>query len=481
MVPNSIFNATSNKALSCESVPVDINAFLCFLSAWYNNVKYAVFPLSVVLIMIKCRIHSSFCIAKRTAAYLIMSLESFDYFYTTNSEIKSNYAERANLTVKSILYRYFQAKQSYAYLKDLQSLIESYNHKPHRSLNYMSPSEVNKTNQAQLWKYQYRRKAPISKVGKSRKTYKFKLGDTVRISYLKYQFQRAYDQQWTDEIFRVSKRFRRDGIERRTAVVLLKIICKLIKKEENSCCFSENYFKKEENSCCSSENYMRTAVVLYKINIHYFNNIIICTMSYQIRQHASFLNLLYLGNPQQRKGILNYISDGQMFAIVQVAHKVLTGEIPISASYKKKLRRYKRNDCYILIDSEDSRAYFPQNTVAAFRVVLDTRLDFKGQWYVGLCEVHCTNVTSSGEIYICTNICGETLLAGKKEQLLRRIVVEKDKDISTVFTAPFYLPLTTSTWQDIEIYIKDKQGHLSTLIGGKVSLTLHIRRYPFFI
>ncbi|KAJ8320718.1 hypothetical protein KUTeg_002305 [Tegillarca granosa] len=121
MVPNSIFNATSNKALSCESVPVDINAFLCFLSAWYNNVKYAVFPLSVVLIMIKCRIHSSFCIAKRTAAYLIMSLESF-------------------------------AKQSYAYLKDLQSLIESYNHKPHRSLNYMSPSEVNKTNQAQLWK-----------------------------------------------------------------------------------------------------------------------------------------------------------------------------------------------------------------------------------------------------------------------------------------------------------------------------------------
>ncbi|KAJ8310935.1 hypothetical protein KUTeg_011512 [Tegillarca granosa] len=226
----------------------------------------------------------------------------------------------------------------------------------------MSPSEVNKTNQAQLWKYQYRRKAPISKVGKSRKTYKFKLGDTVRISYLKYQFQRAYDQQWTDEIFRVSKRFRRD--------------------------------------------------------------------------------------------------DGQMFAIVQVAHKVLTGEIPISASYKKKLRRYKR-----VLHSEDSRAYFPQNTVAAFRVVLDTRLDFKGQWYVGLCEVHCTNVTSSGEIYICTNICGETLLAGKKEQLLRRIVVEKDKDISTVFTAPFYLPLTTSTWQDIEIYIKDKQGHLSTLIG----------------
>ncbi|KAJ8300502.1 hypothetical protein KUTeg_022021 [Tegillarca granosa] len=186
MVPNSIFNATSNKALSCESVPVDINAFLCFLS--------------------------------------------HDYFYTTNSEIKSNYAERANLTVKSILYRYFQAKQSYAYLKDLQSLIESYNHKPHRSLNYMSPSEVNKTNQAQLWKYQYRRKAPISKVGKSRKTYKFKLGDTVRISYLKYQFQRAYDQQWTDEIFR-----------RRTAVVLLKIIWKLIKKEENSCCSSENY------------------------------------------------------------------------------------------------------------------------------------------------------------------------------------------------------------------------------------------------
>ncbi|KAJ8314408.1 hypothetical protein KUTeg_008042, partial [Tegillarca granosa] len=204
MVPNSIFNATSNKALSCESVPVDINAFLCFLSAWYNNVKYAVFPLSVVLIMIKCRIHSSFCIAKRTAAYLIMSLESFGtcrLFYTTNSEIKSNYAERANLTVKSILYRYFQAKQSYAYLKDLQSLIESYNHKPHRSLNYMSPSEVNKTNQAQLWKINIGGKPQYQKWEKVAKLINSNL------------FQRAYDQQWTDEIFRVSKRFRRDGIE----------------------------------------------------------------------------------------------------------------------------------------------------------------------------------------------------------------------------------------------------------------------------
>lgn len=42
--------------------------------------------------------------------------------------------------------------------------------------------------------------------------FKFKLGDDVRISQLKHSFQRDYQQKWTEEYFKVSKRYQRDGI-----------------------------------------------------------------------------------------------------------------------------------------------------------------------------------------------------------------------------------------------------------------------------
>ena len=42
--------------------------------------------------------------------------------------------------------------------------------------------------------------------------YKFKLGDLVRLSYLKYPFRRAYQQQYTTEVFKIKSRFINPGI-----------------------------------------------------------------------------------------------------------------------------------------------------------------------------------------------------------------------------------------------------------------------------
>ena len=39
-----------------------------------------------------------------------------------------------------------------------------------------------------------------------------KRGDKVRISHLKYPFQRDYHQTWTEEVFIIDNRFRRHGI-----------------------------------------------------------------------------------------------------------------------------------------------------------------------------------------------------------------------------------------------------------------------------
>ena len=42
--------------------------------------------------------------------------------------------------------------------------------------------------------------------------YKFKIDDLVRISYIKHPFRRAYQQQYTTEVFKVEKRYRQQGI-----------------------------------------------------------------------------------------------------------------------------------------------------------------------------------------------------------------------------------------------------------------------------
>ena len=45
-----------------------------------------------------------------------------------------------------------------------------------------------------------------------RKPFRFKLGDRVRIIYIRNIFTREYDEKWTGEIFKVSQRIMRGGL-----------------------------------------------------------------------------------------------------------------------------------------------------------------------------------------------------------------------------------------------------------------------------
>ena len=46
---------------------------------------------------------------------------------------------------------------------------------------------------------------------RKKKPYKYQIGDQVRISHLKYTFQRDYQQKWTEEIFRVRRRLQKQA------------------------------------------------------------------------------------------------------------------------------------------------------------------------------------------------------------------------------------------------------------------------------
>lgn len=127
--------------------------------------------------------------------------------YTTKNETKANYAERVIRTLKGLVYRYFIHRQTYRYIDVLQDLVDNYNSRPHRSLKGLSPVQINTQNEAKVWKSMYVDTVAPKKI----KKYSLNVGDQVRISHLKYTFQRDYQQKWTEEIFKVAYRMRKEG------------------------------------------------------------------------------------------------------------------------------------------------------------------------------------------------------------------------------------------------------------------------------
>ncbi|KAK3088302.1 hypothetical protein FSP39_017275 [Pinctada imbricata] len=137
------------------------------------------------------------------------------HHYVTQNETKANYAERVIRTIKVLFYRYFTHNRTYRYKDVLQDIVRNYNRRPHRSLNGLSPSDVNSTNEAILWKEMYIDVLKKSKGETKKKLYKkfrFKKGDFVRLSNLKRTFQRDYEQKWSEEVFIITRRFLRQGI-----------------------------------------------------------------------------------------------------------------------------------------------------------------------------------------------------------------------------------------------------------------------------
>ena len=129
-------------------------------------------------------------------------------YFTSQNEMKANYAERVIKTLKKTIYRYITHNDDERYIDRLQDFVRSYNSSYHRTIG-MPPEMVGKNNERSVWWFSYWRKQ-----GEyfSLKPFKFKVGDHVRVSSLKGIFDREYDFKWSGKIFIVKNRYRRDGI-----------------------------------------------------------------------------------------------------------------------------------------------------------------------------------------------------------------------------------------------------------------------------
>jgi hypothetical protein len=123
--------------------------------------------------------------------------------FVLRSEMKASVVERFNRTLKEKMFRYFTEEDTKRYIDVLQNFVKSYNQSYHRSIK-TSPVEVNNQNEEKIRKILY------SDNKFTFLDFKFKVGDYVRISKYKGVFSKGYTQNWTREIFEISKRIPRN-------------------------------------------------------------------------------------------------------------------------------------------------------------------------------------------------------------------------------------------------------------------------------
>ena len=128
------------------------------------------------------------------------------YHQFTYNEPKANYSERVIGTLKRMIYRFITHKNTHRYIDTLQNLVKTYNETVHSATGYKPSNVTAEVGKKLFWKM-YKPKASFK-----HKQYKYRVGDTVRLSYLTNKFARGFDMRWSGELFHIDKRYRRNGL-----------------------------------------------------------------------------------------------------------------------------------------------------------------------------------------------------------------------------------------------------------------------------
>ena len=112
--------------------------------------------------------------------------------YSIHNEGKSVIAERFIRTLKNKIYKYMTSIPKNVYINKLGDIVGEYNNTYHRSIK-MKPVDI-KHNTYIDFEKEVNDKDP-----------KFNVGDYVRISKYKNIFAKAYMQNWSEEVFIISK------------------------------------------------------------------------------------------------------------------------------------------------------------------------------------------------------------------------------------------------------------------------------------
>ena len=121
-------------------------------------------------------------------------------WFSTFSSKKAAVVERFNRTLKTRMWKYFTAKETYKWLGVLGDLVDGYNNTFHSSIG-MSPVDARKEENAGTVWYNLYGVFLLKDFGKP----KYKIGDSVRITKYKTIFAKGYLPNFTEEVFKIKQ------------------------------------------------------------------------------------------------------------------------------------------------------------------------------------------------------------------------------------------------------------------------------------
>ena len=133
---------------------------------------------------------------------------------------------------------------------------------------------------------------------------------------------------------------------------------------------------------------------------------------------------------------------------------------------------------YIILPSNTSTS----NTASSFVVDWDTSLTLIGKWKVALVEyaICIPSVHEWQHMYVYSSVSEPILVGNVRVPLLRQIWIDESNDkliLHEVLDHPMYLPVSSSSINNIEIQIRNDKGELINFPkDSKTSLTLHFEQ-----
>lgn len=123
----------------------------------------------------------------------------------TNPDIKAAIVERLNRTIRERMWRYFSHQNTKRYIDIIQNIVYAYNHTLHSGTK-MKPVDVNNTNANKA--YNNLKNRALSQTVNRRnlkKDNKYSVGDYVRVSRTKQTFEKGYEKNFSEEIFKIKR------------------------------------------------------------------------------------------------------------------------------------------------------------------------------------------------------------------------------------------------------------------------------------
>jgi hypothetical protein len=125
--------------------------------------------------------------------------EGIQFQVCKNPDVKCSVVERVQHTLRDSFNRYFTFKNTYRYIDLLHKFVRDYHNTVHTTTG-IAPSKVTDSDILNIWKRMNAKRLRIPSV-----EVKFRLGQHVRISKEKMKLAKASEQNFSTEIFRISK------------------------------------------------------------------------------------------------------------------------------------------------------------------------------------------------------------------------------------------------------------------------------------